>query len=194
MLGIRTLSRRYPPTPTNSSKTHPKKTAQGYVVFETLESVQAALRLNGTLLPGTDNLRLRIDHADPTIDSTKSVFVGNLRYGADESTLRDHFLEGCGWDKDKAGEHRDAVGAVRLIRDADTQQCKGFGYVLLKDASYVSEVLKTMHGSEYMGRAIRVMVCGTGVAAQQRIIRTTENAEGSSPNLGGSSRIKTSKR
>jgi len=140
----------------------PKKTAQGYVVLETSESVQAALLLDNTLLPGrTDGLRLRIDHATPTIDSTRSVFVGNLKYGADETTLRNHFITGCGWDgSDEDDDMKDVVVAVRLIRDKETMQCKGFGYVLLKDKSYVSQALKMMHDSEYMNRTIRVMVCG----------------------------------
>jgi len=139
----------------------PKKTAQGYVVLETAESVQAALRLDNTLLPGcTDGLRLRIDHATPTIDSTRSVFVGNLKYGADETTLRNHFITGCGWDASEDDDMKDVVVAVRLIRDKETMQCKGFGYVLLKDKSYVSQALKMMHDSEYMNRTIRVMVCG----------------------------------
>jgi len=137
----------------------PKQTAQGYVVFESPSSIPQALLLDNTLLSNHPNgFRLRVDHAAPTIDSSRSVFVGNLKYAADETTLRKHFNDRCGWDG-KVEDDRDVVVAVRLVRDKETMQCKGFGYVLLKDKSYVPQALKVMHDSVYMNQSIRVIVC-----------------------------------
>merc|ERR1712157_233534 len=112
-----------------------KKTAQGYVVFDSFDAVEAALRMNNSSILDEDDrttLLLRVDYAKPTIDSSRSVFVGNLKYSANEMTLREHFTNGCEWG---INDDMDVVKGVRIIRDATTMQCKGFGYVLLKDKS-----------------------------------------------------------
>jgi len=131
----------------------PKKTLQGYVVFASADSVAEALKMNNQVLKADGmNLRLRVDRSKPSIDSTRSVFVGNLPYAADEASLRSHFVVGCEMDDDD-------VEGVRIIRDPETQQCKGFGYVLLSDRSHVAAALQ-MHDTVYMRRNIRVLVCG----------------------------------
>lgn len=130
----------------------PKKTSQGYVVFEEADSVENALKMNNTPIPGADGLLFRVDRATPSHDSTRSVFIGNLPYKTDEMTLRSHFKNGCGFEDD-------VIENVRVVRDPETLQCKGFGYLLLKDKSYVPYALE-MHGSEYMKKDIRVLVCG----------------------------------
>ena len=135
-------------------KDTPKKTSQGYVVFEHIDSVDLALKMNNEPMPGNEDLLLRVDRAKPTLDSTRSVFIGNLPYKANEMTLRSHFDEGCGWNVND-----DIIEGVRIVRDKDTMECKGFGYVLLKDKSYVPAALG-MHESTYMKRELRVMVCG----------------------------------
>mmetsp|Transcript_39323 Transcript_39323/g.86313 ORF Transcript_39323/g.86313 Transcript_39323/m.86313 type:complete len:447 (+) Transcript_39323:89-1429(+) len=132
----------------------PKKTAQGYVVFESADSVPEALKMNNKPIKADGlTLHLRVDRSKQAIDSTRSVFVGNLPYAADEASLRRHFVTGCEMDED------DDIENVRIIRDPDTQQCKGFGYVLLRDRSHVAAALR-MHESVYMKRQLRVMVCG----------------------------------
>ena len=128
-----------------------KKTVQGYVVFKEKDAVQEALKMNNKIVEG---LRIRVDSGEPTMDSTRSVFVGNLPYAASETSLRRHFCKGCGWDEDD-----NSVEGVRIVRDPTTMQCKGIGYVLLKDKSLVPEALE-MHESKYMKRDIRVTVCG----------------------------------
>lgn len=130
-----------------------KKTLQGYVVFEEVESVENALKLNNSSVQNVDDLLLRVDRAKPTIDSSRSVFVGNLPYTAEEMSLRDHFREGCGFEED-------VINNVRIVRDSETMQCKGFGYILLKDKSYVPYALD-MHESTYKKRQLRVMVAGS---------------------------------
>ena len=130
----------------------PKKTSQGYVVFEDVASVDNALKLNNTPIPDADGLLFRVDRATPTHDSTRSVFIGNLPYKTDEMSLREHFKNGCGFEDD-------VIENVRVVRDPETLQCKGFGYLLLKDKSYVPYALD-MHGTDYMKKQIRVLVCG----------------------------------
>lgn len=133
----------------------PKKCAQGYVVFKSIESVEKALKLNNSTY---QSHTLRVDHATPTIEPGHSVFVGNLPYGADEETLREHFEE-----KLQEGDFNEAEGdpisGVRIIRDSATQKCKGFGYVILRDATLVPLALQ-LHESKYMKRELRVMICG----------------------------------
>lgn len=137
---------------TNKLDKTAKSTAQGYVVFTSKESVEEALKLNNTKV-GSEDLYLRVDHAAPTQDASRSVFVGNLPYLADETTLHKHFCDGCACDEAD-------VEAVRIIRDKETMQCKGFGYVLFRDTSLVAVALRKMHESKYMKRDLRVTVCG----------------------------------
>ncbi|MGH7742799.1 MAG: hypothetical protein ACRENS_12355, partial [Candidatus Eiseniibacteriota bacterium] len=56
----------------------------------------------------TLTFRLRVDTACPTIDTSRSVFVGNLPYEADENGLRQHFVNGL--SKEKEGHGGDADG------------------------------------------------------------------------------------
>lgn len=149
---------------------NPKKTSQGYVVFENKESVETALQMNNTVHEKSNGLILRVDRCKPTIDSTRSVFVGNLKYEADEMSLRKHFENGCGFESD-------VIENVRIVRDAETMKCKGFGYILFKDKSYIPYALE-MHDSIYMKKELRVLVCGKrfkGKRGAQKI-KTTNDA------------------
>ena len=151
----------------------PKKTVQGYVVFVSADSVTEALKMNNQVIKADGmNLRLRVDRSKPSIDSTRSVFVGNLPYAADEASLREHFIVGCEMEDDD-------VEGVRIIRDPETQQCKGFGYVLLSDRSHVAAALQ-MHDTEYMRRNIRVMVCGKRFKGKKGRADAPADGEGSS--------------
>ena len=96
---------------------------------------------------------IRVDRSRPTVDASRSVFVGNLPYQAQESSLRPHFCRGCKLDESD-------VENVRIIRDKETMQCKGFGYVLFREKSMVSTALQTMHETDYLRRKLRVTVCG----------------------------------
>jgi RNA recognition motif-containing protein len=135
---------------TNMLNKDAKSTAQGYVVFCSKDSVEEALKLNNMLLEG---LRLRVDHATPTPDALRSIFVGNLPYQAEEMSLQQHFVKECGFQEID-------VEGVRIIRDKDTMLCKGFGYVIFREKSMVAVALNKMHESTYMKRQLRVTVCG----------------------------------
>jgi RNA recognition motif-containing protein len=136
-----------------------KKTIQGYVVFADVSSVKAALELNNSIIPmeskddtETNNtLWMRVDTAKPTIDTARSVFVGNLPYSAQEGLLQEHFLTQLG---------DESVEGVRIVRDRETMQCKGFGYVLLKTKALVAEALTKLPESIFMKRKLRIKACG----------------------------------
>ena len=140
----------------NTGKVLSDKSAQGYVVFESTDSIPKALEMNNTTY---QSHTIRVDHANPTIESSRSVFVGNLPYHADEETLISHFLESLDEEEDLNEHEGSAIKGVRIIREKDTQKCKGFGYVTLRDATLVPLALQ-LHGSTYMKRELRVMVCG----------------------------------
>jgi len=135
---------------TNQVDEHLKNTVQGYVVFKSKDSVAAALEKNNLKVEG--GWRIRVDKASPTVDPARSIFVGNLPYGAEEGSLQAHFIKGCDLELSD-------VEGVRIVRDKETFQCKGFGYVLFKERSMVPMALK-LHETTYMKRQIRVQVCG----------------------------------
>jgi nucleolar protein 12 len=126
-----------------------KDTVTGYVVFRNIDSVPKAIEKNNTMV---DGFRIRVDKSTPTVEPSRSVFCGNLPYGAEETSLQEHFVKGCDFD---AAD----VEGVRIVRDKETFQCKGFGYVLLREKSLVATALK-LHSSTYMGKQLRVLVCG----------------------------------
>ena len=156
-------------------------------MFVSKDSVEEALKLNNTTV-GNEGLRLRVDHAAPTQDASRSVFVGNLPFAADETTLRKHFCDGCGCDEAD-------VEGVRIIRDKETMQCKGFGYVLFRDATMVAVALRKMHESKYMKRDLRVTVCGKrfkgrrGEAKEESKRRSFEGKRSSAATEGAIKRI-----
>lgn len=148
----------------------PRSNAQGYVVFESPSSVDAALKLNNLLVDGR---RIRVDRVDePTVDASRTVFVGNLPYRSDESTLACHFVRESG-----GTIGRTDVEGVRIVRDRDTSQCKGFGYVLLKERSLVQTALG-LHGTRYMKKELRVMVCGRRFKGRRGAEKEDEKRKG----------------
>jgi len=132
----------------------PKSTVNAYVVFESEESVKAALEFNGKPVPGHEEMTMRVDTSSPTHDASRSIFVGNLPYSAAEDKLRDHFS--------RIG----TVQGVRIVRDKQTMKCKGFGYVLFEAKDMVTDALK-LDGSSFMTREIRVQVCGKKYKGKQ---------------------------
>mmetsp|Transcript_39071 Transcript_39071/g.94496 ORF Transcript_39071/g.94496 Transcript_39071/m.94496 type:complete len:454 (-) Transcript_39071:191-1552(-) len=152
-----------------------KSTVQGYVVFKDVQSVEKALLKNNTIIreddpsgggghdgttttkkkkstKGDKMIRLRVDRSTPSIDPARSVFCGGLPYGAEETSLHDHFVRGCDLQPDD-------VLNVRIVRDKETHRCKGFGYVLFKDKAMVATALN-LRDSTYMNKPLRVLVCG----------------------------------
>jgi len=171
---------------TNKINTDARSTSQGYVVFEKSSSIEAALKLNNKMVPRfsagdgtspkTAQLRMRVDTSNPTNDHTRSIFIGNLPYATDEESLRIHVETKCGFESSDATP---AVEGVRVVRDAETQQCKGFSYVLLRDRGLVTEAIRGLTGTVYQKREIRVQVCGKRTKATRGVTSGDKKQKGS---------------
>ena len=74
----------------------------------------------------------------------KKVYVGNLSYGANESTLRSLF------------ERYGAVKSVNLITDRDTGRSKGFGFVEMPNDAEAQRAITALDGQEIDGRTLKV--------------------------------------
>ncbi|WP_423839970.1 RNA-binding protein [Vibrio mytili] len=77
--------------------------------------------------------------------STKTLYVGNLPYKANESHVRDLFSE--------YGQ----VYAVRLMKDKRTGKRRGFGFVVMA-ASDVKPAISSLNEKEYMERTLKVRI------------------------------------
>lgn len=91
------------------------------------------------------------------------LFVGNLDYAVSESTLRELFAQ-CG-----------AVTSVRIPRDRDSGQPRGFAFVDLAEAEHADEAMRRLNDTMLEGRRVTVRVA-------------TERTAGPSQGGGGPSR------
>lgn len=78
-------------------------------------------------------------------NSTKTLYVGNLPYKANESHVRDLF-----------GEYGE-VFAVRLMKDKRTGKRRGFGFVVMA-SSDVDAAISAINEKDYMQRTLKVRV------------------------------------
>ncbi|MCW8346678.1 RNA-binding protein [Vibrio sp. ZSDZ65] len=78
-------------------------------------------------------------------NSTKTLYVGNLPYKANESHVRDLF-----------GEYGE-VFAVRLMKDKRTGKRRGFGFVVMA-SSDVDAAINAINEKDYMQRTLKVRV------------------------------------
>ncbi|KAJ1914741.1 Nucleolar protein 12 [Tieghemiomyces parasiticus] len=116
-----------------------------YIVYTSVDAVPGALRLNSTLFRDRHLRVIRLD-GGLTYDRSRSVFVGNLPFNADEEKLRSHFAE-CG-----------DIANVRILRDSISQQGKGTGYLEFTEKVSVGLAL-SLHESRFMERELRVERC-----------------------------------
>ncbi|MEZ8775403.1 RNA recognition motif domain-containing protein [Vibrio sp. 10N.247.310.17] len=77
--------------------------------------------------------------------STKTLYVGNLPYKANESHVRELFSE--------YGE----VFAVRLMKDKRTGKRRGFGFVVMA-SNDVNHAIAELNDKDYMQRTLKVRV------------------------------------
>lgn len=73
-----------------------------------------------------------------------NIYVGNLSYSTTEDELQALF-----------GEFG-AVERVSLVRDRDTGQARGFGFVEMTNAAEAANAIAGMNGREVGGRALSV--------------------------------------
>jgi len=74
----------------------------------------------------------------------KNIFVGNLDFGATESTIRSLF------------EPYGNVERVNVITDRDTGRSRGFAFVEMTDASEADRAINALNGTNVGGRSMNV--------------------------------------
>jgi len=74
----------------------------------------------------------------------KNIFVGNLSFGATESSVRSAF------------EAHGTVDRVSIVTDRDTGQAKGFGFVEMGDNAQGDSAIAALNGMDLDGRAMTV--------------------------------------
>lgn len=74
----------------------------------------------------------------------RKLYVGNLTYGVDSTTLESWFSE------------HGTVESAQVITDRDTGRSKGFGFVEMSSPEEAQAAIAALDGTEFDGRAIRV--------------------------------------
>src|ERR1051325_7399430 len=74
----------------------------------------------------------------------KNIFVGNLDFGATESSIRSLF------------EPYGTVDGVSLVTDRDTGRSRGFAFVEMPSSSEADKAISALHGHTVDGRALNV--------------------------------------
>ncbi len=74
----------------------------------------------------------------------RRLFVGNLAYTVDDSTLSQLFAE------------HGTVESATVISDRATGQSKGFGFVEMSSNAEASAAISALNGTEHEGRALNV--------------------------------------
>src|SRR5208282_2256849 len=74
----------------------------------------------------------------------KKLYVGNLTYGATDSTLTQLF------------EPHGTVQSAQVIMDRDTGRSKGFGIVEMSNDAEAQAAIQELNGKEVEGRALTV--------------------------------------
>jgi cold-inducible RNA-binding protein len=74
----------------------------------------------------------------------KNLYVGNLPYSANDSTLNELFSK-CG-----------SVVSAKVITDLDSGRSKGFGFVEMSNTDEAKKAIETLDNSELDGRNIKV--------------------------------------
>jgi RNA recognition motif-containing protein len=73
-----------------------------------------------------------------------NIFVGNLSFGATESSIRSLF------------EAHGTVERASLVTDRDTGRSRGFAFVEMSDAREAEAAINALNGVELDGRALNV--------------------------------------
>jgi RNA recognition motif-containing protein len=74
----------------------------------------------------------------------KNIFVGNLDFGATESSIRSLF------------EPYGNVERVNLVTDRDTGRSRGFAFVEMTDANEADQAISSLNGANIDGRTLNV--------------------------------------
>jgi cold-inducible RNA-binding protein len=74
----------------------------------------------------------------------KNIFVGNLDFGATESSLRALF------------EPYGKVERVNLVTDRDTGRARGFAFVEMTDSAEADRAIAALNGTNFGGRQLNI--------------------------------------
>lgn len=75
---------------------------------------------------------------------SQKIYVGNLGYSIENSTLADKFAE------------YGTVESAKVIMDRDTNRSKGFGFVEMSTSAEAATAIAELNGTEFGGRQINV--------------------------------------
>ena len=75
---------------------------------------------------------------------SKKIYVGNMNYSTDESSLKDLFSE------------FGTVLSAKVITDQMTGRSKGFGFIEMENDSEASAAINALNGKECNGRNLKV--------------------------------------
>lgn len=74
----------------------------------------------------------------------KSIYVGNLDFGATEESIRSLF------------QPYGAIERINLVADRDTGRPRGFAFVEMTEAAEADRAIEALNGSELGGRSLSV--------------------------------------
>jgi RNA recognition motif-containing protein len=72
------------------------------------------------------------------------IYVGNLPFDVEESTIRSAFAA------------HGAVGNIKMLTDRDTGRSRGIAFVTMDDFKEAQAAIKAMDGEEFGGRPLKV--------------------------------------
>lgn len=74
----------------------------------------------------------------------RKLYVGNLPYSANDTTLREKF------------EEVGTVDSSKVIMDRETGRSKGFGFIEMSSDEEAEEAISKFHGTDFNGRNMTV--------------------------------------
>ncbi len=74
------------------------------------------------------------------------IYAGNLAYKTTEDSLRKLF------------EEYGSVTFVKIVKDRDTNQSKGYGFIEMSDQNDADAAIEALNGTEVFGRTIKVNI------------------------------------
>lgn len=123
-----------------------KNSKNGYILFKAPESVEPALKMNGSSI-GKNHLRVDRVGDDRKLDFESTIFIGNCPFIVDEEDIRIHIMQTMGEVQ---------IENIRVIRNNATQIGKGIAYVTFSDKETMREGITKLNKSTLKYRELRV--------------------------------------